>query len=449
MIHEVYVSGFRSLEDIRIPLARGLNILVGPNGGGKTNILSFFEFLSKLTDEPVDEAVSSHGGIGRIFTRLPDNKYKTTMEASIRGSTLFRMKGGKVKTLYYTWKFEISASESYDEIEYSSQRLYVDLRSQPQDPKSSDLIISTRRDENGTRTVVDKIVMSRMQHLFRGFFMIEVGTYLSQADAIKHLSFYSRTVDMSRQCLVTAFPSNLSIFKQIAADVKGGEIFNFVPEICKLPEDSARLPIIGKNGAGVASTLHRLGKPQNVPLLHRRLNPWFRRDDNHKARLRKISSYVALVSPAIKSISTAKNVIDNTISVFVSISEGNEEVLFPLAQCSDGTVKWIAILTKVITANTGYSLEEPENFLHPHVQKEFVNVVRTETSRQGAPHTLITTHSESILNEAKAEEVILVWMEHGKTVAKRVSNASELTSEINRTGFGLGYYYAAGALEGD
>jgi predicted ATPase len=53
MIREVYVDGYRSLASIKIPLKPGVNILVGPNGGGKTNILSFFEFLSRVASVKV------------------------------------------------------------------------------------------------------------------------------------------------------------------------------------------------------------------------------------------------------------------------------------------------------------------------------------------------------------------------------------------------------------
>ncbi|MFL0671844.1 MAG: AAA family ATPase [Erythrobacter sp.] len=167
-------------------------------------------------------------------------------------------------------------------------------------------------------------------------------------------------------------------------------------------------------------------------------------------KLRKISSYVKLISPSVDTISAEKNPFDNTISVLVGIgSTDGAAIKFPLAQCSDGTVKWIALLTKVITSDQGFSIEEPENFLHPNVQKEFINLVRTESRHNdNLPYTLITTHSESLLNEADPSEVILVWMDDGRTIVKRVSNASQLSDEINRTGFGLGYYYTSGALEG-
>ncbi len=445
MIREIYVNGYRSLEDIKLPVRPGLNILVGPNGGGKTNILSFFEFLSKLPDTPIDEAVSSQGGVGRVFTRLPDNLYKTRMDCSIRGSIKFSMRGGQMKLLWYTWKFSVVASDSYDEIQYGEQTLYIDLQKEHKDPEQSDLIIKTKQDEQGTRLEVRTMVISRLQHLFRGFHFLTVGTYISYNQAVRLLTGYARNTDFATESLIGSFPPQMTVFRKIMADIGGGEIFNFVPEICKQPEDSARPPVMDKTGAGLASTLYRLERPPTLANPLRRMT----RIRVEQQKLKKIGSYIQLISPSISRIFTQKNPIDNTISVFINISEENGDVSFPLAQCSDGTVKWIALLTKVITANAGFSIEEPENFLHPTVQKEFLNVVRTESTNNAyAPYTLMTTHSESLLNEAIPSEVILVWMKDGHTVAQRVSNADQLVKEINRTGFGLGYYYTSGALEG-
>lgn len=43
--------------------------------------------------------------------------------------------------------------------------------------------------------------------------------------------------------------------------------------------------------------------------------------------------------------------------------------------------------------------------------------------------------------------MILVHMEHGRTIAKRPSNSEDIRAEIQNTGFGAGYYYVAGAIE--
>jgi predicted ATPase len=446
MIREVYVNGYRSLESIKIPLRAGLNILVGPNGGGKTNILSFFEFLSKLVEMPVDEAVSLHGGIGRVFSRLPENQFRSDFDARISGSINFRTKGGLAKTLHYTWAFSISASDSYEEIEYKAQTLYINLNIMPEKPENSDLILETRTSERGTTLHARRMVISRLQHFFRGISFVDVSTYYDSFQAQRFFEYYSRYNNLLKDSVFSAFPSQVTIFRQIIRDIQGGEIFNVVPEIVKQAEDSSKPPIMEKNGAGLASVLHRLGRPEKFNFLSRAASERRRRLELQK--LAKIKSYLSLVSPSIMGLRTEKNPIDNTISVFIDIEERDCEVAFPLAQCSDGTVKWIALLTKVVTDNSGFSIEEPENFLHPLVQQEFLSVVRTEADHEGvSPYTLVTTHSETLLNRASPEEVLLVWMEEGKTQARRVANTESLIKAINETGFGLGHFYTTGALE--
>lgn len=46
LLKNIKVSGFKSLEGFSLEFHKGLNVIVGPNGSGKTNILSFLEFLS-------------------------------------------------------------------------------------------------------------------------------------------------------------------------------------------------------------------------------------------------------------------------------------------------------------------------------------------------------------------------------------------------------------------
>jgi hypothetical protein len=43
--------------------------------------------------------------------------------------------------------------------------------------------------------------------------------------------------------------------------------------------------------------------------------------------------------------------------------------------------------------------------------------------------------------------MVIVEMRDGRTEARRPENGVELISEIKKTGFGLGYYYLAGAVE--
>ena len=57
-----FVNGFRSLIDFHITLRPGLNVLVGPNGSGKTNFIEFLDFLDATVKAGASTAVSTAGG---------------------------------------------------------------------------------------------------------------------------------------------------------------------------------------------------------------------------------------------------------------------------------------------------------------------------------------------------------------------------------------------------
>jgi predicted ATPase len=57
------LSGYKSIKDIDPPLEFGnLNVLVGANGSGKSNLLSFFGMLNYLTNESLQKYIAVNGG---------------------------------------------------------------------------------------------------------------------------------------------------------------------------------------------------------------------------------------------------------------------------------------------------------------------------------------------------------------------------------------------------
>ena len=62
----LHLSGWKSIEDATIELG-ALNVLIGANGSGKSNILSFFRFLQFLVDGRVDVIVGKEGGANTLL----------------------------------------------------------------------------------------------------------------------------------------------------------------------------------------------------------------------------------------------------------------------------------------------------------------------------------------------------------------------------------------------
>jgi predicted ATPase len=134
--------------------------------------------------------------------------------------------------------------------------------------------------------------------------------------------------------------------------------------------------------------------------------------------------------------------------VTLDIKNGNYHATLPLSAMSDGTIKWISLITAVLTAASIFSIEEPENYLHPLMQAQILHIMREILFKHRQySFTIMTTHSETILNNSNPEELIVVSFADGRTNAQRCKNVADLQTEIKKTGFGLGYYYLAGAVQ--
>lgn len=72
----IEIEGYKSIKKAKIEICP-INILIGANGAGKTNFLSFFEFLNNLYERKLQEYISLNGGEdkmlhhgGKITTKL-------------------------------------------------------------------------------------------------------------------------------------------------------------------------------------------------------------------------------------------------------------------------------------------------------------------------------------------------------------------------------------------
>ena len=66
MLKNLNLVGYKSVASLSLPLGP-LNILVGANGAGKSNILSVFGLLNHLTDEVLVDFVKRQGGASSIL----------------------------------------------------------------------------------------------------------------------------------------------------------------------------------------------------------------------------------------------------------------------------------------------------------------------------------------------------------------------------------------------
>jgi predicted ATPase len=69
LITEIEVKNFKTLRDVKIPLAPGITVMVGANNSGKSNALAVIKFLAEASRQGTQEAVRVMGGWDSVLSR--------------------------------------------------------------------------------------------------------------------------------------------------------------------------------------------------------------------------------------------------------------------------------------------------------------------------------------------------------------------------------------------
>ena len=97
----ITIEGYRSIKKLRLDL-KALNILIGANGSGKSNLIGMFGLLGDLVDNKLQLHVGRHGGANallhfgakktkklRIKAKFDVNEYEAILEPSTRDRLIF------------------------------------------------------------------------------------------------------------------------------------------------------------------------------------------------------------------------------------------------------------------------------------------------------------------------------------------------------------------------
>ena len=421
MILQVNVDGFRSLKGFELALLPGLNVLVGPNGAGKTNIILFFEFMHLVCESGVTHAISRMGGAGNIFQKRGKQKFSDRIDFSVIGSVV--SDGHQYR---YTYSAGVKASVAAQDLFFYRQSLVIKSEDGSDylnvawvangDDADGGVVISQYPDEEESN--------GRM--------------YLNRDDIKKYL----KVEFLLDHALVNFFQHALPVTDGVNHDLSSRFLLNVVPTVVKNPEDSTRQPGIDSDGSGLSSTLFAIKKKRAVPDGVGR--SFFRRSEQKLASWARVISQIKVAVPTIEDVDVENDPFDNKLRVRVTVGKGNNRAILPLSALSDGTVKWMSLVVRLATSRAALLLEEPENYLHPLMQQEVVRLLRDSVMDGG--FVMLSTHSETLLNAVRVEELVVISYRNGATRACRVKNVEELNREIASTGFGLGYYYLADAI---
>ena len=447
------VKGFRSLQDFEIALKPGLNVLLGTNGSGKTNFIDFLDFITLLVVNSSAAAVSNAGGVARVFSQESLKRKIPRVTAKICGlADIQPYISGTQKKTYFKFEYEVDIrySKFHTAIYIANEK--IKFKNLHAEPGSWDC-----------DTTVGSIEIHRRSPLADDEPRWKVGNYLlskshrnplrymhvhrTAARTTKNLKPSELRVQLLEQA-PTAAPdesilANRVLFPALDAvrdALSRGRSFNLNPQRARMPDDISKSPVIQPDGAGLSATIYQMQQARRTE--HR---PTFGRIRIAKDALDTIISWTKIVLPDLQDITATAD--PHTGKYLVYLHVGSENLKIPLQSASDGTLKWLAFVCLVVGRTVEYTFEEPENFLHPKMQQFFIDLLRDGLDGDESDgRFIISTHSETIINFCKPEELIIFSFDNGETKARRIDNIKEVVDQVNETGFGLGYYYARNVL---
>jgi predicted ATPase len=439
MLKEVSVDGFRSLNNFSLEIARGLNVFVGPNGAGKSNLVRFFEFLSYVPTSFLIDAVSRAGGAGELFSKKASGALNPKFSFCIygEGRAPIRMQSEREGYIKYFYSATVSLASDRSTLYYQKQEFKFWHSSF--DSKRG--AISSTKPDVHFRFSIDRndrehIAIPALNPAF-------VTSSVSKANIRQRIRKEFLTEHTLRhRCVFSQLSRQLDYLHAIETDIAAGKPLNIQPSEVKKAEDIASRIGIQPDGSGLAATIYASKRHSGQPRLvsRRVLSP---------RQLNELVRFTRLVNDQIQGIEVEPDTIQNKLVLYVTFKTKGGDLKLPISAVSDGTAKWFALVAAILEPRQVFLLEEPENFLHPTMQREVVNVIRYSAERASSSGRIfiITTHSETFLNEIKPDELILFDFKNGSTRARRLKKAANVEKEINRTGFGLGHYFVSGVLE--
>lgn len=352
MIKTVELTNFFSFKNSIIDLDQ-ISILIGINGSGKTNFLKSIELLKSVTVEGglQDLIVNKWGGYDAIFfsgiheSGEPDYiQLKFIFNPTVLSDYGYSF----LDPVIYTVRiYKVPSANNYsisETLKTSSGYKYFDIKS-------------------GKGFAME----GNSSHQHKVDYSLE-----SDSESI-----FSQVVDKERYIQIYA----------VREAIKNISQYNYFDTT---PQSLIRKPVIPTSAERLSSD------GSNLPQLLNKIKI------NNKREYNRIRDSLNNINPNYTGIDF--NILGTNIELM--LEESNLERSIHVTHISDGTLKFLCLLTIIYNSKRGslVCIDEPESGLHPDMISEIIDGI-IEKSKDC--QFIISTHSENVLNQLTVKELIV------------------------------------------
>lgn len=359
MITKLSVQHYRSIESLDLTFNR-VNILVGQNGAGKTNVIDVIRFVRDALANGLDYAITERG-IHSIRQWSPTRPYNITI--SIEGEEKLPHLYAAKARLSFTLS---SVGDGY----------------------------AVRREEGWQEILIydnDKIIKNESNYNRNEYGICEI-IEDGEREELK-------LKDVSELFVNARFLGRFNVLSRLFVDCA---IYSIFPHTLLQAEKESNERYLMSHGENLTSVLKRLRKEKKSDA---------------------ISSITRAMSQVIPDLDVIKVAgFGGFLTPQFQVESGGKKHVFNVSQMSDGTLRVLGILVALYQEPRPLTvaLEEPELAIHPGLLRVIAESI--DEASLGT-QIFVTTHSPNLLDYFDPDNIIAVEMVDGITTTGRLNSA--------------------------
>jgi predicted ATPase len=417
-INSLSVHNYRSIRKFELFLPR-FAVFAGINAAGKSNFCDSLDFIAEVYRHGLRVAVSRKGGYESICFRRA-RRSKSAIDFQVDISFSFR-EGLHVRIIRpHLAKFKDSQWRICHRFSFKaeSDKIGADFRIEKEllDMTFNNngeifKLLSFERDEK--KINLKKGKLNLIKKLLPDYIV----------DRIEFISARIPEHYQETELFITYLQKLLPPIQTYCEAVGSFRVYQISPRYGREPGVPIPQP-----------ELERFGN--NLPTIL----AYFR--ENEKRIFRKIISKMHLVIPELESIDI-NYVYRKRYGLF--FKEKGITRPWTAEDVSDGTIQFLAMLAAVLDPRSKLTvIEEPENSVHSWILSNFVETCREASESK---YIFLTTHSITLVDILKPEELFVAYKSSGETNIDRAINLDTDLKQMLEEGYGtLGEYIHSGGI---
>ena len=399
-IKKIHIENYKSLKEVDIELNEGVNVFIGKNNAGKSNIVGALMFLSNV----VRRADISGQYKKIVFGKDIKNEIKFDLEFTVLDAEwkdVFEKLQLELDISFDVFKECISNKIGYAAKFGGHDRSFYLLEEEVCIYFKGDRVVFAKSFWNKENKFEKQIINNLKDRIKTNTGDLVVCGGGSPPDSILHCSH--TPIRPEENLLISLFNFIVSFknLNPIRSSPESMEVYGGV----ELKSDGSNLPQVLNSIAAGDRELFNAIMSDAARIVEE--------IDEIRAPLKERSSetYLSIVE-----------------SVF-------EEVEFTWEHIASGTKEILHLITLLHTTPDGRLLliEEPEIHLHPDAVHKFLYLVE-KISGENHKQVLITTHSSVLLDAIPFDKVFIVLKESGKTTVEQLKGQQAVEKMLSQAG---------------